>query len=219
MDSLVVSLRLQSERQSSQTSVVVVTCGILVLQTGIKPSSPALQCRFLTTGKSQQEPVLTVIPHLYIYLPCNLPPLNVGSEFSMFHYSVFKFANSFFSYVHFLMAPHSSVLAWRIPWAEEPGRLQSMRSLGVRHDWATSLSLFTFMHWRRKWQPTPVFLPGESQGWESLVGCHLWVAQSRTRLKWISTIFLFRCLAKLLYFRNILNFQTLFLVVWLLGFL
>ena len=39
---------------------------------------------------------------------------------------------------------------------------------------ATSLSLFTFMHWRRKWQPTPVFLPGESQGWGSLVGCHLW---------------------------------------------
>ena len=35
-------------------------------------------------------------------------------------------------------------------------------------------SLFTFMHWRRKWQPTPVFLPGESQGRGSLVGCHLW---------------------------------------------
>ena len=33
---------------------------------------------------------------------------------------------------------------------------------------------FTFMHWRRKWQPTPVFLPGESQGWRSLVGCRLW---------------------------------------------
>ena len=33
---------------------------------------------------------------------------------------------------------------------------------------------FTFMHWRRKWQPTPVFLPRESQGWGSLVGCHLW---------------------------------------------
>ena len=30
------------------------------------------------------------------------------------------------------------------------------------------------MHWRKKWQPTPVFLPGESQGWGSLVGCHLW---------------------------------------------
>ena len=47
---------------------------------------------------------------------------------------------------------------------EEPGGLQSMGSLGVGHDWATSLSLFTFMHWKRKWQPTPVFLPGESQG-------------------------------------------------------
>ena len=63
------------------------------------------------------------------------------------------------------MAPHSSALAWKIPWLEEPGRLQSMGSLRVRHDWATSLSLFTFMHWRRKWQPTPVFLPGEFQGW------------------------------------------------------
>ena len=62
------------------------------------------------------------------------------------------------------MAPHSSTLAWKIPWTEEPGRLQSMGSLRVGHDWATSLSLFTFMHWRRKWQPTPGFLPGESQG-------------------------------------------------------
>ena len=72
------------------------------------------------------------------------------------------------------MAPHSSTLAWRIPWMEEPGGLQSMGSLRVGHDWATSLSLFTFMHWRRKWQPTPVFLPRESQGRGSLVGCHLW---------------------------------------------
>ena len=63
------------------------------------------------------------------------------------------------------MAPHSSTLAWKIPWTEEPGRLQSMGSRRVGHDWATSLSLFTFMYWRRKWQPTPVFLPGESQGW------------------------------------------------------
>ena len=72
------------------------------------------------------------------------------------------------------MAPHSSTLAWEIPWMEEPGRLQSMGSRRVGHDWATSLSLFTFVHWRRKWQPTPVFLPGESQGQGSLVGCHLW---------------------------------------------
>ena len=54
------------------------------------------------------------------------------------------------------------------------GRLQSRGSLRVGHDWATSLSLFTFMHWRKTWQPTPVFLPGESQGWGNLVGCHLW---------------------------------------------
>ena len=72
------------------------------------------------------------------------------------------------------MAPHSSTLASKIPWMEEPGRLQSMGPLRVGLDRATSLSLFTFMHWRRKWQPTPVFLPGESQGWGSLVGCHLW---------------------------------------------
>ena len=72
------------------------------------------------------------------------------------------------------MAPHSSTLAWKIPWMEKPGRLQSMGSLRVGHDWVTSLSLFTFLHWRRKWQPTPVFLSGESQGWGSLVGCRLW---------------------------------------------
>ena len=77
------------------------------------------------------------------------------------------------------MAPHSSTLAWKIPWTEEPGRLQSMGLWRVGHNWETLLSLFTFMHWRRKWQPTPVFLPGESQGWGSLVDCHLW---GRTKL-------------------------------------
>ena len=70
--------------------------------------------------------------------------------------------------------PHSIILAWKIPWTEVPGSLQSMGSLRVGHNLATSLLLFTFMHWRRKWQPTPVFLPGESQGWGSLVGCRLW---------------------------------------------
>ena len=99
-----------------------------------------------------------------------------------------------YSYVFFsefvvekAMAPHSSALAWKIPWTEEPGGLQSMGSLGVGHDWATSLSFFTFTHWRRKWQPTPVFLPGESQGqvawWAAVHG----VAQSRTRLKLLSS--------------------------------
>ena len=86
---------------------------------------------------------------------------------------------SCFDPVHYLcskkaMAPHSSTLAWKIPWMEEPGRLRSMRLLRVGHNWETSLSLFTFTHERRKCQPTPVFLPGESQGWGSLVGCCLW---------------------------------------------
>ena len=53
----------------------------------------------------------------------------------------------------------------------------------VGHNWATSFSLFTFMHWRRKWQPTPVFLPGESQGREAWWAAVYGVAQSRTRLK------------------------------------
>ena len=58
-----------------------------------------------------------------------------------------------------------------------------MGSLRVSRDRATSLSLLTFTHWRRKWQPTRVLLPGESQGrgawWAAVYG----VAQSRTRLK------------------------------------
>ena len=71
-------------------------------------------------------------------------------------------------------APHCSTLAWKIPWMGEPGRLQTMGSWWVGHNWVTSLSFFPLMHWRRKWQPTPVFLPGESQGWGRLVGCRLW---------------------------------------------
>ena len=85
------------------------------------------------------------------------------------------------------MATHSSTLAWNIPWTEETGRLQSMGSLRVGHNWATSLSLFTFMHWRSKWQPTPVFLPGESQGWGTLGAALYGVAQSQTQLKQLSS--------------------------------
>jgi len=51
----------------------------------------------------------------------------------------------------------------------------------------TRLSDFTFMHWRRKWQPTPVLLPGESRGQGSLVGAVYGVAQSPTRLKRLSS--------------------------------
>ena len=72
------------------------------------------------------------------------------------------------------MAPHSNTLA-RLENPMDGGACgpQSMGSLRVGQDSATSLSLFTFLHWRRKWQPTPVFLPGESQGRGSLVGCRL----------------------------------------------
>ena len=80
-----------------------------------------------------------------------------------------------------VMAPYSSTLAWKIPWTEELGRLQSMGSRRVRHDWVTSLSLFTLMHWRRQWQRTPVLLPGESHRWRSLVGCSPWGGKESDR--------------------------------------
>ena len=78
---------------------------------------------------------------------------------------------------------HESTLAWKIPRMEELGRQQSMGSLRVRQDWVTSLSLFTFMHWRRKWQPTPVFLPGECQGWGEPGGL-LSMGSNRVRHDW-----------------------------------
>ena len=80
------------------------------------------------------------------------------------------------------MATHSSTLAWKIPWIEEPGRLQSMGSWRVGHDWATLLSFFTLMHWRRKWQPTPGFLPGGTW-WAAVYG----VTQGQTQLKQLSS--------------------------------
>ena len=95
-----------------------------------------------------------------------------------YHTACSKFILIVYSHISWIlekaMTSHSSTLAWKIPWMEEPGRLQSMGSLRIGHDSVTSLSLFTFMHWRRKWQPTPVFLPGEFQGWRSPMGCHLW---------------------------------------------
>ena len=109
------------------------------------------------------------------------------------HWAINYSPASFYEFIYLFlfgearsMAPHSSTLAWKIPWMEEPGRLQSMGSLRVGHDWATSLSLFTFMHWRRKWQPTLVFLPGKSQGWWSLAGCHLWghTGSDTTEVTW-----------------------------------
>ena len=124
------------------------------------------------------------------------------------------------------MAPHSSTLAWKIPWMEEPGRLQRMGSLWVGHDWVTSLSLFTFMHWRRKWHPTPVSLPGESQGWGSLVGCRLWgrtesdtteatAAAAAARFNGIPQI-LIHCVFIFIHFKILLNYH--FIYFWLMGY-
>ena len=81
--------------------------------------------------------------------------------------SVFAFPKSLFADCLWpLVAAHSSTLAWKIPWTEEPGGLQPMGLLRARHNFTFTFT-FPFTHWRRKWQPTPVFLPGESQGrWE-----------------------------------------------------
>ena len=94
----------------------------------------------------------------------------------------------------FLM--NSSTLAWKIPWTEEPGRLQSVGLQRVRHNWANSLSLFTFMHWRRKWQPIPVFLPGESQGQGSLVSCSPWGCEESDMTERIHFHFSLSCIGE-----------------------
>ena len=114
---------------------------------GIKPISPALAAGFFTTEPPRKP---TLVPY----------------------------CSGFYSFVVYLMekamAPHSSTLAWKIPWVGKPGRLPSMGSHRIGHDSVPSFSLFTFTLWRRTWQPTPVFFPGESQGQGSLVGCRLW---------------------------------------------
>ena len=83
------------------------------------------------------------------------------------------------------LAPHSSTLAWKIPWTEEPGRLQSMGSLGVRHDWATSLSLSCIGEGNgNPLQCSCVENPRDRGAWWAAVSG---VAQSRTRLKRLSS--------------------------------
>ena len=96
------------------------------------------------------------------------------------------------------MAPHSSTLAWKIPWMEEPGRLWSMGSLRVGHDWVTSLSLFLSCIGEGNGNPLQCFCLENPRGggawWADVYG----VAQSRTRLKWLSlaivlSILIFHC--------------------------
>ena len=101
--------------------------------------------------------------------------------------SVFMIWTTLTTLLEKAIAPYSSTLAWKIPWTEEPGRLQSMRSLRVRHNWATSLSLFTFMHWRRKWQQLQCSClenPRDGGAWWAAV---YGVAQGRTQPKRLSS--------------------------------
>ena len=121
-------------------------CGMLVFQPGIEPASSAVKILSPNHWTTRDFP--------RVQGPVRTMPLPCSSHVALG-----------FSFLTWMASPddiigegngNSSTLAWKIPWTEEPGRLQSMGSRRVKHDWATALSLFTFMHWRRKWQPTPV---------------------------------------------------------------
>ena len=112
---------------------------------------------------------LTLCDPMSYSLWCSSVPLAPPGKPS----STYRWASrSVMSYSEKAMAPTPVLL---------PGKPHGWKSLvgcspwglWVGHDWTTSISLFTFLHWRRKWQPTPVFLPGESQGRGSLVDCRL----------------------------------------------
>ena len=114
--------------------------------------------------------------------PSSLHPLSATTQSSPPPNRPSSFTYSIYLCLHPLthpekaMAPHSSTLAWKShgqrslvgcsPWGHKESDMTEQLHF--------QFSLSTFMHWRRKWQPTPVFLPGESQGWQSLVGCRLW---------------------------------------------
>ena len=153
-------------------------CEILTPWPGIKPTSPALENEVSTAGPTREVAILYILNFIYVTIHfCYL----FQDDLLMMHWAEKDFC--FFPHriweMPCLCIKCSNMAwlqwsAWRVPWTEEPGGLQSMGLLRVGHDWATPLSHFTLMHWRRKWQPTPVFLPGESQGQGSLVGCRLW---------------------------------------------
>ena len=72
------------------------------------------------------------------------------------------------------MTTYSSTLAWKIPWMEKPGSLQSMGSQRVGHDWATSLHSLHTLSLEKEMATHSIFLPGESHGQRSLAGCGPW---------------------------------------------
>ena len=106
-------------------------------------------------ARKKESEVAQLCPTLSDPMDCSLPGSSIHGIFQarVLEWVAISFSLNIvdFSCREGKMAPHSSTLAWKIPWTEEPGGLQSMWSLRVGHDWATSLSLFTFMHWRRKW--------------------------------------------------------------------
>ena len=92
----------------------------------------------------------------------------------------------------FILATHSSTLAWKIPWTEEPGGLQSMGSMGVGHNWATSLSRIGEGN-GNPLQYSCLENPRDGKAWWAAVSG---VAQSRTRLKRLSSSIHFRSAEK-----------------------
>ena len=111
----------------------------------------------------------------------------IDFEFNLLELLLTLFNPSYSSFSEKTMAPHSSTLAWKIPWTEEPGRLQSTRLLRVGHDWVTSLSLFTFMLGEGNGNPLQCScLENPRDGgswWAAIYG----VSQSWTRLKRLSS--------------------------------
>ena len=83
--------------------------------------------------------------HIFLLLICSLSDLEFRFTFWGFTFWLVLFWGCLLWLTEKAMAPHSSTLAWKISWTEEPGRLQSMGLLRVGHDWVTSLSLFTVM--------------------------------------------------------------------------
>ena len=139
-------------------------------------------------------------------MKCSLGISSFLEEISSFSHSIvflfFYFFSSFYIMIYTLiineaavqllnsslmqekaMAPHSSTLAWKIPWIEEPCRLQSMGSLRVGHDWATSLSCIGDGN-GNPLQCSCLENPRDRGAWWAAV---YGVTQSWTRLKWLSS--------------------------------
>ena len=156
-----------------------------------KPGFPLLH-NLLEFAQTYVHWVSDAIQPSHPLSPPSPPALNLSQQQGLFQWVGSSHQGLKYWSFSFSITPsheYSGLISFRIDWFHflaVQGALKSLLQhlnsevsilwylLRVGHDWATSLSLFTFMYWRRKWQPTPVFLPGESQGQGSLVGCCLW---------------------------------------------